>query len=83
MAETTPSFVDRTTAIIGDFQHAMNSNAPVSIVMMGDLRAVLDIAVKAHAACVAMHAKAALAEAKAAQLQSEASDLVATIHGGQ
>lgn len=83
MADVVPSFADRAAQLIADFQHAMDSNAPVSSVMMGELKSLLATGVSAHLECFALRNSAHNVEAKAAQLQSEASDLVATIHGGQ
>lgn len=83
MSDIAPSFADQAEQLLADFQHAMDSNAPVSIEMMRELKAVLDIGVSAHNDCDALHIVARSAEVKAAALQAEASDLVATIHDGQ
>jgi hypothetical protein len=82
MGDVMPSFADQAKQLLADFQHAMDTNAPVSPVMMTDLKAFLDIGVSAHADCEALHIVARSAEVKAAALQAEATDLVATIHGG-
>ena len=83
MGDPTLSFSDQAKQLLADFQHAMDTNAPVSTVMMSELTAVLEIGVSAHTDCEALHIVARSAEAKAATLQAEATDLVATIHGGQ
>lgn len=83
MADIAPSFADRAKQLLADFQHAMENNAPVTSVMMSELKAVLDVGLKAHEASVALHDSAATAEEKAAHLQAEAGELVATIHGAQ
>jgi hypothetical protein len=72
MADDAPSFADRSAQLVADFQHAMDSNAPVTGVLIAELKDLLALGLHAHADCAAMHAKMAT-------LQAEASDMVKTI----
>lgn len=60
-----PGFADRSAQLIADFQHAMDSAAPVTGVLMDELKAVLDIGVQCHADCEAMRTKMSRIEADA------------------
>lgn len=67
MADASPSFPDRAAQLIADFQHAMDSNAPLSIVLMNELKDLLKVGVSAcaardHAAVVQKDMQAEVAE---------------------
>jgi hypothetical protein len=79
MGDAAPSFADQAKQLLADFQHAMDSAAPISIEMMRHLKSVLDVGTAAHLECETLRNSAHNAQAKAAVLQAEANDLVATI----
>lgn len=87
MADPVDSFSDRSAQLIADFQHAMDSNAPVSSVMMAELKAVLAIGMGAHEDREILAEQLTAAESKAGKIakdmQADANDLIATLHGGQ
>jgi hypothetical protein len=66
MVDAAPSFADRAAQLIADFQLAADDNAPVSTVMMAELRAVLDIGISAHGECAFLNAMIILVERMAA-----------------
>ena len=86
MADVVPSFADRAAQLIADFQHAMDSNAPVSSVMMGELKTLIAVGVNAHEDREVLSDQLLAAEQKAEKIakdmQADANDLVAAIHGG-
>lgn len=45
MGDASLSFADQAKQLLADFQHAMDTNAPVSSVMMSNLKALIDAAV--------------------------------------
>jgi hypothetical protein len=77
-AAATPPFVDRVALLIADFQHAMDSNAPISNALMTELRDVLASGTAAHTECDAMKAKVMAYETSAAKL---AKDVQADVTG--
>jgi hypothetical protein len=85
MADTLPSFADRAKQLLADFQHAMDSNAPVTSVMMGDLKALLDVGIGAHEDREVLSDQLLAAEQKAEKIakdmQADANELIATVHG--
>jgi len=43
-AEAEPSVHDRAHALVAEFEHAMANNAPVTLPMIRELKALLDVA---------------------------------------
>lgn len=87
MTDPAVSFPDRASQLIADFQHAMDNNAPVSAVMMGELKAVIAIGLGAHEDRDILAEQLTAADRKAEKIakdmQADANELVATIHGGK
>jgi hypothetical protein len=71
MPDTPPSFSDQAKSLLADFQHAADSNAPVSPVMLGQLQALIESAIGAHADCAALNKQLAEAEQKAARIVAD------------
>jgi hypothetical protein len=86
MPDPVVTFADQAKQLLADFQHAMDSNAPVSIVMMTELKRVLDAGVGAHEDREILTEQLTATEQKAAKIakdmQADANELVATIHHG-
>lgn len=86
MADVEPSFAARAAQLISDMHHAMDNNAPVSPVMLAELKAVLSIGIGAHEDREILADQLTAADRKAEKIakdmQADANELVATIHGG-
>ena len=78
-APATPTFAARVEQVIADFQHAADSNAPVSNVLMAELKDLLASGSTAVTERDTMQAKIAAYEAGAAKLSHDVQADVASL----
>lgn len=78
-----PTLADRARQLIIDVQHAMDSNSPISLPMMKELKDIVAIGISEQARADAEHHVAQVAAAKARgiadHIKAEGDDLAASV----
>jgi hypothetical protein len=89
VTDPSPIFADQAKALIADFQHAMQSDAPITPVMLSQLNALLTVATGAYEDRDVLNAQVTETETKLMQLSKDHASLsdqlnavISYIHGG-